>query len=204
MYGPRSTDVGLQGADLQQSRKGKFMKTIIIYRSKTGFTRQYAQWLAESLSCRAVSYERRKSVNLGEYDMLIFGGSFHAGMIGGLKWFKQETRDLKRAAKVVMATGAMPADAPEVAKALTANFSETERQEIRTFYLPGGLAYEKMGLMDKWMMKLFSKMMQQQAGKEGAGPEQKQMAEAIAHSYDISDKAFLEPIISYVKGYKIP
>lgn len=180
------------------------MKSIIIYRSKTGFTQQYAQWLAASLSCKAVPYEKRTSVNLEEYDMLIFGGSFCAGTIGGLTWFKKETRNLKRASKVVLAVGAMPADAPEVSEALTANFSEAEQKEIRAFYLPGGLAYEKMGLKDKLMMKLFSKMMKRQAKKEGAGPEQKQMAETIARSYDSSDKAFLDPVISYVKGYEIP
>lgn len=180
------------------------MKSIIIYRSKTGFVQKYAQWLAESLSCRAVSYEKRSSINLREYDILIYGGSFYAGTISGLKWFKQETGNLKSAVKVVLAVGAMPADAPKVSEALAANFSENEQKEIRAFYLPGGLAYEKMGLKDKLMMKLFSKVMKRKAEQEGAGTEQKQMAERIARSYDISDKAFLNPVISYVEGCEIP
>ena len=30
------------------------MKTIVIYNSKTGFTKRYAEWISEALSCECV------------------------------------------------------------------------------------------------------------------------------------------------------
>ena len=47
------------------------MNAIVIYRSKTGFTKRYAQWLAEDLGCEAAAYENRDKVELsGELTLL--------------------------------------------------------------------------------------------------------------------------------------
>lgn len=172
---------------------------VIIYRSKTGFTKKYANWLAESLSCQAISYENRASIHLAEYKIVVYMGSFCAGVIGGIKWFKKEAADLSNTAKVVLAVGAMPEGTPEAPEAIASNFSEEEQKEIKAFYLPGGLAYEKMGLKDRMLMKAFSRMMKRKADKKDASREQKEMAQVIARSYDCSDRTYLEPAIAYIK-----
>ena len=52
------------------------MKAVVVYSSKTGFTKKYAQWIAEDLSLEA--YDLKESDNLKEVlsgvDTLIFGG----------------------------------------------------------------------------------------------------------------------------------
>lgn len=63
------------------------MKAVVVYSSKTGFTKKYAQWIAEDLSLEA--YELEESDNLKEVlsgvDTLIFGGGLYAIGINGLK-----------------------------------------------------------------------------------------------------------------------
>ena len=49
-------------------------KAIVIYTSKRGSTRQYAEWIAEDLGCDAVALADAKGVNLYEYDCIIYGG----------------------------------------------------------------------------------------------------------------------------------
>ena len=61
-------------------------KTIIIYRSKTGFSRRYAQWLAEDLRCQAADYRERKRLRLPEYGTIILAGGLYAGQMSGLGW----------------------------------------------------------------------------------------------------------------------
>lgn len=39
------------------------MNAIILYYSKTGFTKRYAQWISEALSCECVSFEQRGRVD---------------------------------------------------------------------------------------------------------------------------------------------
>ncbi len=38
-------------------------KTAVIYKSKTGFTRKYAQWIAEETGCDLFPYEQREKVD---------------------------------------------------------------------------------------------------------------------------------------------
>lgn len=51
-------------------------KAIVIYTSKRGSTKQYAEWIAEDLDCEAVPLAdpRMSEINLYEYDCIIYGG----------------------------------------------------------------------------------------------------------------------------------
>lgn len=87
-------------------------RTIVIYKSKTGFTEQYAQWIRDELGCEIARYEDRNHINLEDYDTLIFGGGFYAGKIAGLKWFLEQALVLDSRKVVVFGTGASPAGFP--------------------------------------------------------------------------------------------
>ena len=51
-------------------------KAIVIYTSKRGSTKQYAEWIAEDLGCEALPLAdpRVKDLNLYEYSCIIYGG----------------------------------------------------------------------------------------------------------------------------------
>jgi menaquinone-dependent protoporphyrinogen IX oxidase len=51
-------------------------RAIVVYSSRRGSTKQYAEWIAEDLDCEAVSITdpRMKGLNLYEYDCIIYGG----------------------------------------------------------------------------------------------------------------------------------
>ncbi len=168
-------------------------KTILIYFSKTGFTKRYAEWITEELSCDLLPFSSRKTVTLSDYDTIIFGSSFHAGMIRELKWFKKILPSLANKKIAVFATGGMPAGASDIDQAFKQNFTKEERDTIRTFYLPGGMCYEKMSFGDKLMMSVFCKMIKK---KEGADSEMYRM---ISHSYDISDQMLIAPLVEYCR-----
>lgn len=168
-------------------------KTLLIYYSKTGFTKRYAEWIAEELSCDLIPFSDKKTVTLSDYDTIIFGSSFHAGMIRELNWLKKQLPTLTGKKIAVFATGGMPAEAPDIQKAFAQNLSAAEQKTIRTFYLPGGMCYEKMGFGDKLMMSVFCKMIKK---KEGADSEMYQMLSA---SYDISDRTLITPLVEYCK-----
>ncbi|WP_304580530.1 flavodoxin domain-containing protein [Dubosiella newyorkensis] len=57
------------------------MKTIVLFTSNTGFTKQYANWLANDLSCPWIDLSKTKWVDLDEYDMIAFGSWLMAGKI---------------------------------------------------------------------------------------------------------------------------
>lgn len=167
------------------------MKTLIIYNSKTGFTKKYAQWLSEEIDCTLIPFSEAGSADLSSYDTVIFASWFHAGRIKELNWFKKQPLAGKN--KVVLATGATPADSPQTQNALLENFKDSGK-EYTPFYVQGGLCYEKMGTADKILMSLFKKMVKKSAGEDS------DMYRMISQSCDISKKENLEPLISYLKS----
>lgn len=172
------------------------MRQIVIYKSKTGFTKRYAKWLCEALKCDCLSFEDAQSADLETYDIIIFGSSFRAGQVEGLKWYRDTVLPLGKT-NVAFVTGAMPPQAPEVAKATEQNFTSEERKKIRIFYLRGGLNYEEMGLGDRLMMKVFRSMLKNRRLRT---EEDRELAEQVQKSFDCTDRANLEPMLNYLQG----
>ena len=54
------------------------MKSIVIYKSKYGSTKTYAEWIASELSCEALDAKNIKADSLLEYDNIIYGGGLYA------------------------------------------------------------------------------------------------------------------------------
>lgn len=165
-------------------------RTLVIYKSKTGFTERYAQWICDELGGDKVAYKERKTICFDNYDTVIFGSSFHAGMISGVKWFKGKMKELERKTTIVFATGATPSNAPDIQKALRQNFSEEEWNKIKVYYMQSGLCYEKMGLGAKLMMAVFRKMLKKTEGESEA-------YKMVQHSYDHASKEFILPLVEY-------
>ena len=174
------------------------MKSIVIYNSQTGFTKQYAQWISEAAGCECVPLKEAGTINPADYDAIVFGSWFMAGMIKKLNWFKKQMPSLSHAGKklVVFAVGASPAESPLVPEALAKIFTEEEKKHVKLFYCPGGLSYEKMNGFSRFMMKMYAKAL---ASKKDVSENDRKQAEMIASSYDISDKKYIEPIIAEVK-----
>lgn len=174
------------------------MKSLVIYNSKTGFTKQYAKWISEDAGCKCISLKEAGKTKLADYDAIVFGSWFMAGGITKLQWFKKQIPALAQAGKklIVFAVGASPAESPDVAVTMEKMLSVEEKKMVKLFYCPGGLSYEKMNGVSRFMMKMFAKSL---ASKKDASENDRKQAEMISHSYDISDKKFIGPIVAEIK-----
>ena len=96
------------------------MKSIVIYSSQTGFTKKYAEWISEAAGCECVEFKKARKVNLSDYDAIVFGGWFKAGLIAQVPWFKKQIPVLSAAGKklIVFCCGANPAENPEALESL--------------------------------------------------------------------------------------
>lgn len=173
------------------------MKTIVIYHSQTGFTRQYAQWIAEAAGADCLALSEAKKKNLDPYEAIIFGSWACAGSIRKLRWFQNKSKKWTGKKRIVFCVGASPIESPEVERALRQNFRESERKKVSVFYCPGGLRYEKMSVPSKLMMKFFLKMLK---AKKNQTEEEQERIKMISASYDISDKKYIAPILESLKG----
>lgn len=173
------------------------MKTVVIYYSKTGFTKRYAQWLKEDLGCDCIPFAERGSVDLSRYDQVVFGSSLRAGSVRKLGWLKKQLPHWTGKKVAVFFTGAMGPDPQAVEQTVAKNFTPQERERIPVFYLWGGLKYEAMQGVDKWMLGVFRKML---ASKKNPTPEDKLAAQMVASSFDKADRSFLKDLEAVLKA----
>lgn len=80
------------------------------------------------------------------------------------------------------------------------NLSETEQKNIKYFYIPAGLNYEKMGILDKTMMKIACFIL---SNKKDKSKEEIGMQNSIRKSYDISNKSRIIPIVNYIRSLEL-
>lgn len=172
------------------------MNAIVIYNSQTGFTKKYADWVAEQVNAECVEFSKAVKKDLQGYDAIIFGGWAVAGSISKLKWFKNNLHKWAGKKLVVFCVGASPAENPEIGEVLPKNFTADELKQVKLVYCPGGLNYEKMSVSSRLMMKTFVKMLKMKKNKTETDIAQ---IEIMSSSYDISDMKYAEPIINYLK-----
>lgn len=172
------------------------MKTIVIYNSQTGFTKRYAEWIAEATGADCLELSDAKKKDLAAYGAIIFGGWACAGSINKISWFKANIDRWAGKKLIAFCVGASPIENPEIEIALKQNFNESEQKKVKTFYCPGGINYEKMSTPSKLMMKMFVKMMKAKKDKTEA---EQIMVKMLSSSYDISDKKYIDPILQYLK-----
>ena len=172
------------------------MKTAVIYHSQTGFTRKYAEWLSEAAGADCFDLAAAKKRSFDGYQAIVFGSWACAGRISKISWFKERAASWPEKTLIVFSTGGSPAESPEIAAFLRNQFSEEERGRIHAFYCPGGFCYEKMSAGSKLMMKMFRKMI---GAKKEKTREEEEMLKMISHSYDLTDKKYLEPILALLK-----
>lgn len=171
-------------------------QNLVVYRSVTGFTEQYAKWIAEELDCACLELKDASAKAMSGHDTIIFGGRFHAGCVDGLKRAKQLFGESGAARLVVFATGASPASEGNVIEeAWKNNLTADELERMPHFYMPGGLRYERMPFGDRLMMHVFAAMLRRKRDKSEAD---RAMEEAISHSYDLSSRKSIAPLVACV------
>lgn len=134
------------------------MKGMIIYTTKYGSTKQYAEWLGEDTGFPVRDLKEIKAHEIKDVDMLVFGGWVLASKIKGSSWIKDNWA-LVRSKKVVVfsTSGGKPTNELTV-KLLESSFSPEIRESIAFFPLHGRVDPKKLNIVDGMMMKLASKL----------------------------------------------
>lgn len=170
---------------------------LLIYKSVTGFTKRYAQWIAEETGCTLSEYHKRMAEQMAPYDTVIFASRAHAGRIDGLPDIRRQFQQSGARRLILCVTGAMPGTAGNIIDDFwKQNLTEEEQKAIPHFYMPGGLCYERMPLTDRLIMKAAAAMIRR---KKDKSDQDRQMEQAIRGSYDISSKEFIRPLMAYLK-----
>ncbi len=174
------------------------MKTLVVYTSQTGFTKKYAGWIAEEMNADIYDLndvKKKNDVFFDGYDAIVYAGWLCAERVVKIKWFQDKAVNWKNKRLAVVAVGGSPNDNPDLEKFMKTILTDEQSGYIKAFYCQGGFNYEKMNAPSRMAMKMFVSTL-----KKKPDEKTRQMAEMISNSYDISDKKFINPVVSYLKG----
>ena len=175
------------------------MKTLIIYTSQTGFTKKYAEWLAQKTDGDMLELkeaQKKDDAFFAGYEAIVYGGWVMAASVVKVKWFLNKAASWKDKKLAVFCVGGSPNDNPDIEGMLKNMMTDEQREYIKAFYCQGGFNYERMNAPSRLAMKMFVSALKK---KKDPTEEEKIMTEMVATSYDISDEKYLEPIVDYLK-----
>ena len=176
-------------------------KSIVIYTSKRGSTRQYAEWIAEDLSCKALPLSDAKGIDLHEYDCIIYGGWIRGSGIVDFDKFAKMLDDELMQRLIVYGVGFADETAENYAQVWGYSLGKIDpKNEHRVLmYILGG-RYDPAAVtgMDRFMMKVMRSVL-----ISGSTPDAKLQAEKIKKRIDKGcDMVRRENIASLVRDAK--
>lgn len=156
---------------------------VIVYESKTGFTKKYADMLAEATALRAYSTKERKEIPQNEE--IIFLGWIKAGRIQGLKKVNREQL------KAVCGSGSAEEAEPDKQTMMANNHISN----LPFFYLRGGCKpLKELKGMDKILLSFFVRMLERRTDEKA-----KNAVDRIRNGFDGVSKDHLDDVITFIK-----
>lgn len=132
------------------------MKSVIIFGSQYGSSKQYAEMLAKSLHVEYFDFQEFNTTK--KYDVLIYIGALYAGGVKGLsKTLKNYSTDNYDKLLIITVGIADPKDlknAETIRNSIYKQLPKNLNKEIELFHVRGSLDYSKLNLQHKLMMKL--------------------------------------------------
>ncbi len=169
---------------------------IVVYKSNTGLTKKYAEWIAAALDCEAIPLKQATRSRLAGFSTVIFGGPIHASRLQNLNRFLRLAAGQAGCQLVVFATGAAPMGDPTVKQYQDFAKRNPLMKGVPFFYCESGINLQAMHGLTRLMMKQIAATQAKQLDSTQA-EEARQKAE---NGFDNSNQANIQPLVDYVRG----
>jgi len=177
-------------------------KVLIMYFSKYGTTKKYAQWIAEELNGDIFDIKNVNQDILVNYDTIILGSALYAGNIEGLNIIINNYEKIKGKKIAMYTCGVADYSKAENINAIKERISnilpENIMTHIKIFYLRGGINYKKLSLLHKIMMWMVKNMIMKKTPDQ-LNEENKEFLETYGKTADFTNKDNINEIINYCK-----
>ena len=151
-------------------------KAIVIYSSKRGSTKQYAEWIAEDLNknceCDLVAFKDSKACNLYEYDLIVYGGWIRGSGIVDFDVFSKQLDAELLSRMIVFGCGVADETPDNYMQVWSLNIGKIDPHNDckSVMYILGG-RYDPAAItgLDKMLMAVAKKVMLSGATPEAEG-----------------------------------
>ena len=173
------------------------MNSIVIYKTKYGATKKYAEWIAEELDCEVKNIKDVKIDELTKYDNIIYGGGLYAEVIDGVVFITRNLDKLEGKKIAVFSTGITPLKYREYYDKLVIekNFKPEMLDKIKVFNFMGKMIIDELSLVHKSALKTLKQIM---LAKKEPTEMEKLLIELCDANGDFTDRESIKDLIEYV------
>jgi menaquinone-dependent protoporphyrinogen IX oxidase len=177
-------------------------KTLVIYKSRYGSTKQYAEWIASELNGDIYELSKLPKNVIGKYSIIILGGGLYAGHISGLNILKNNFENIADKKFVIFTCGmSNPNDEDAIKyiqKGLEKSIPQNIKGKIKVFHLRGSMNYSELKPLHKFMMSIVNKVLMKKE-REKLSEDEKEILETYGKAFNFINKDTIKPIIEYCK-----
>lgn len=174
--------------------------TVVVYKSKYGATKKYAEWISKALDADLFEASGVSAETLQKYTTIIYGGGLYAGGIIGFSLIKKAYDKLKDRKIVLFTVGlADPKDTDQFRPLIDKNLTKEMQDSIKIFHFRGSIDYSKLNPVYRAAMSLVKRNAERTAEK-GKSDEDRLFLETYGKAVDFTDETSIAPLIDYCRG----
>lgn len=169
----------------------------VVYKSKYGSTKRYANWIAEDVKGDIFKANNIDVKKLLSYDTIVYCGGLYAGGILGFSLIKKNYEKLKDKKLIVVAVGATTKKEEAAKEVAEKNIQPQMLKNIRFYLLRGALNYKKMKFFDKFLMFLLVKSIKSKKA-EDIDDDAKGILATYGKTVDFTNKKNIAPVVNEI------
>ncbi|WP_099203013.1 flavodoxin domain-containing protein [Miniphocaeibacter massiliensis] len=167
---------------------------IVIYKSKYGSTKKYAEHISEKLNCECINVSDIKKYDLENYKFVIYGGGIYAGGIYGVKKLKNYLiNDL-----IIFTVGLSNPENTDYSDIISLNKKHIESDNIKFFHFRGNMDYNKLNFIDRILMAMLKKFIVDKKDESELTNDDKEMLETYGKKAEFINLETVNPLIEYI------
>lgn len=179
--------------------------SVVLYKSKYGFSKRYAEWIANELKCDI--FEVSKFDFNSDYKTIIFGGGLYAGKLSGIDILIKNFEKIKDKNIIVFTVGladvSVAGDTEHIRDGIKAQMPKEVYSKLKLFHLRGGIDYKKLSFMHKAMMWMMRTMLLKKPEYQRSESD-KGIINTYGTGVDFSDKKSIKEIVNVSKNIDLP
>lgn len=174
------------------------MNAVVIYGSCYGSTQAYAEYIAQELSCPAVSAKAVTRADVEGRGLIVFGGGAYAGSIAGAKKTAKLEKYFGRARLLCFVCGlADPAEQKTQGEARMLFEKAFPRHAgMPVFCLRGNMDYARLSAGHRMMMAMLMQLLRR---KKQPTEEDRQLMQTYGGKVEFLDLPSAQPLIAAAK-----
>jgi menaquinone-dependent protoporphyrinogen IX oxidase len=168
------------------------MKGAIIYNSKYGSTRQYAEWLAKELGLPLLTPGAMTTQEIDSANYLLIGTPVYYGRLQIKNWLRRNVKHLSsKKLFFFIVCGTSPEEKGKLDKIATDNIPVPLLTDGTVHFLPGRVIHQQLTFWHKLMMKLVAQSVKDPLKRQ-----------ALRSDLDGVKKERIEPLLREVNDFR--